>query len=146
LAAAGLHVDVASRQARQDQRLLAVDEMAAIELGADGNGQAQAPHRRLRGRPIRHGPDKIAAKSEEHFGAPVYHRLHGIDDIVPMRPGRLEPKHFLQLIQELRPGLLVDAHGSVALDVGMAADRANACSGLANIAAHQEQVHCLLHV
>src|SRR6516225_2633167 len=44
LATAQLHVDIAARQNRKDQRLFAVDQMTAVELGADSNGQLQPPH------------------------------------------------------------------------------------------------------
>ncbi|MNY49442.1 hypothetical protein D3C86_1848650 [compost metagenome] len=39
LRAFGLPVDVGTAQARQDQRVFAVSQMAAVELGADLHGQ-----------------------------------------------------------------------------------------------------------
>src|SRR5580692_1805845 len=99
LAAARLHVDVAPRQSREDQRLFAMNQMAAVELGADGDGQPQAAHRGLGHGPVRYGSDKIAAEADENLGAPVDHCLYCVDDIVAMSTRWLEAEHFLELIQ-----------------------------------------------
>jgi hypothetical protein len=85
LASACLHVDVPPRQNREDQRLLAINQMAPVELGAYGDGQPRAAHRGLGHCPVRYGSDQIAAMSDEHLGAPIHHRLYGVDDIVTLR-------------------------------------------------------------
>src|SRR5271169_1858029 len=146
LPSGGLHVDIASRQAGEDQRLFAMNQMTAVELGVDANGEPQPAHCRLGHGPVRHGSDEIAAMSDEHLGAPIHHRLYGVDDIVTMRARRLEAKCFLELIQQYRLWFLVDAHRAVALHVGMTAYRADPGSGFAEIAAQQQQIHHLLHV
>ena len=99
LASARLHVDVAPRQSREDQRLFAMNQMAAVELGADGDGQPQAAHRGLGHGPVRYGSNEIAAMSDKHLSAPIHHRPYGVDDIVTMCARRLEAKRFLELIQ-----------------------------------------------
>src|SRR5271169_6834341 len=135
LPSTSLHVDIAPRQAREDQRLFAMNQMTAVELGVDADGEPQAAHRRLGHGPVRYRPDKIAAVPDEHLGAAIHHRLYGVDDIVPMSARRLEAEHFLELVQECRLWLLVDAHRAVALHVRMAAHRADPRSWLAEITA-----------
>src|SRR5216683_1322806 len=97
LSSTSLHVDVAPRQTGEDQRLLAMNQMAAVELGADGHGQPQAAHRRLGHGPVRYGSDEIAAEPDKYPGAPVHHCLYRVDDVVPMDTRRLEAEHFLEL-------------------------------------------------
>src|SRR5439155_11956292 len=104
-----------------------------------------APRRRGHG-PIRYSSDEIAAEADKHLGAPLHHCLYGVDDVVPASPRRLETEHFLELVEECRLWLFVDAHRAVALHVGMAAHRADPCSGFAEIAPEQQQIYDLLHV
>src|SRR5215472_2790116 len=132
---ASLHVDVAARQAWEDQCLLAMNQVAPVQLGADGNGQLQATHRRLRDVPVRHGSDKVSAEPDEYLGASVDHRFYSVHDIVPMSARRLEAEDFLELLKEGRLRLFIDAHGSVTLHIRMTAHRADTRSGLAEIAA-----------
>ena len=146
LPSARLHVDIAARQSGEDQRLFAMNQMAAVELGADGDGQPQPAHRRLGHGPVRHGSDEITTVPDENLGAPIDHCLNRVYDIVAMSARRLEAEHLLDLIQQCRLWLFVDAHRAVALHVGMAAHRADPRSGLAEIAAQQQQIHDLLHV
>src|ERR1700745_2935359 len=99
LAAACLPGEAAARQRREDQRLFAMNQMAAVELGADGDGQPQAAHRGLGHGPVRYCSDEIAAMSAEHLSASIHHRLYGVDDIVTMCARRLEAERFLERIQ-----------------------------------------------
>src|SRR5215471_2755129 len=123
-----------------------MNQMAAIELRTDRDGQPQLPHRSFGRRPVRNRPDEIAAEPDEHFGASIHHRLYGVDDMVPASPGRLEAEYLLELVEEFWIRLFVDAHRAVALHVRMAAHRADPRSGLAEIPAQQEQIHHLLYV
>src|SRR6266403_3720190 len=104
-------------------------QMAAVELGADGDGQPQAAHRRLGHGAVRYGSDEIAAEPDERLGPPIHHCLNRVHDIVPMSTRRLEAEHSLELVEECRLRLLVDAHRAVALHVRMAAYRADPRSG-----------------
>src|SRR6516225_10291369 len=131
---ASLHVDVAARQAWEDQCLLAMNQVAAVQLGAAGNGKLQATHRRLRDVPVRHGSDKVSAEPDEYLGASVDHRFYSVHDIVPMSARRLEAEDFLELLKEGRLRLFIDAHGAVTLHIRMTAHRADTRSGLAEIA------------
>src|SRR5215472_8825111 len=99
LSTARLHVDVAARQRGKDQRLSAMNQMAAIELRADRDGQPQLPHRRFSRRPVWNRSDEIAAKPNEHLGAAIHHCPYGVDDMVPASPRWLKAEYFLELVQ-----------------------------------------------
>src|SRR5271165_2569321 len=99
LPSASLHVDIAPRQARKDQRFFAMNQMASVKLGVDADGEPQPAHRRLSYCPVRNGSDEVAAVSDKHLGAPIHHRLYGIDDIVTLSVRRLEAERLLELIQ-----------------------------------------------
>src|ERR1700746_1708848 len=88
LAATRLYVDVAPRQSRDDQRLFAMNQMAAVELGADGDGQPQAAHRGLGHGPVRHGSDEIATVPDKYLGTPIHYRLNRVYNIVPVSARR----------------------------------------------------------
>src|SRR3546814_20299752 len=62
-----LHVDLGAAQARQDQRLAPVHEMAAVELGGYVHGQVAVAQRAMRGLGIGRGGGEIAAHREEHL-------------------------------------------------------------------------------
>ena len=68
LTACRLHIDVASGQAGQDQRLSAVDDMAAVEFCVDPDGQLQPPHRVFHDLRVRDRRDEVPAKTDEHLG------------------------------------------------------------------------------
>src|SRR5215831_17527677 len=104
-------MSISLRQSGKDQRRLAMNQMAAIELCADRDGQPQLPHRRSSRRPVWNRSDEIAAKPDEHLGAAIHHRLYGVDDMVPASPRRLEAEDFLELVQQCRRRLFINAHG-----------------------------------
>ena len=145
-APARLHVDVASRQARQDQRLLAVDDMAAIELGVDSHRQLQPPHRRPGDLRVGCRRDEIPAQPDEHLGRSVDHRLDRVHHGMAMMLRRANQNTFSILPSSSTLGLLVDPDRPVALNIGMAAHRADAGARPAEIAPQQQQIGDLLHV
>ena len=55
-----------------------MDEVTTVELGGDRDGQAQPPHRGLGNGPVRHRGDKVAAKGDEHLGAPGEQDVQGV--------------------------------------------------------------------
>src|SRR3546814_5882511 len=57
---------------------------------------------------------------------------------------RFETEHVADAIEIGPARFLVDANGAVALDVRMAADRRDACAGLAIVALEEEQIGDLL--
>ncbi len=68
-------VRIASERADdgEDERLAAVNEMAAVELGGDPDGQGELAHRRIGPVGVGDGTDEIAAKTDEDLGgtAPI---------------------------------------------------------------------------
>ena len=68
------------------------------------------------------------------------------DDVMSRLVRRLEAETAFQALEKVRLGNLRDADGSVALHVGMAANRTNAGAFAADIAAQQRQIGDLLHV
>ena len=64
----------------------------------------------------------------------------------PVLARRREAERRLEAVEQACVGLFGDADRAVALHVGMAAQRADAGAGLADIAAQQQQVGDLLHV
>jgi hypothetical protein len=146
LTAGCLDIDIASRQAGQNQRLLAVHDMTTIEFCVDRHGQLQTPHRLLHDFLIRDRRDEVSTKGDEHVGLAVNHRLQGIHHRPPMMLRRPKAEHFLDLAEQFRARLLVNADGSVTLHVGMAAHGADAGAGPAKIAAHHKEIGDLLHI
>src|SRR3984893_8525676 len=134
-----LDIDVASGQARQNQCLLAVDEVTTVKLGGDRNAQAQPPHCGLGNRLVRHRRDEVAAKADEHLRSAVDHRLNGVDYSMSMLAWRLESKHSFDLVEQLRFGLLVDADRPISLHIRVSANRAYAGAWLDEIPAQQKQ-------
>jgi hypothetical protein len=89
---------------------------------------------------------EIATEADEHFGPPFDDGLHRRHGVVAMLPRRFESKGPFDAIQQRIRRLLGDADGAVALHIGVAAQRADSCAGLAEIATQEQQVRDLLHV
>src|SRR5271166_347764 len=146
LPARALHVDVAPGKTGKYQRLLAMDDMAAIKLRVDPDGQPHFARRGLDQRPVWYCCNEIAAEPYEHLGPTIDDCLHRVDNGVAMCTRRIEAEYLLDLVQQFRARLLVDADRAVALDVGMTTDRAYSGSRLAEIAAQQQKIGDLLHI
>ena len=145
LLAALLHVHLGTAQAGQDQRLATGHQVAAVELGGDMHGQVALTQRPVGARRVRGRLGEIAAEADEHLGLALLHGGDGLHGVVTTIARRLEGEAPGQGVAEPGRGLLVDAHGAVALDVAVAAHRAEAGAGPADVAAEQLQVGDLLH-
>ena len=140
--AAGLQVDLGAAQARQDQRLAAVHQVAAVELGASTctvrsqwRSACQVSWRVGRGRRrscrrARRTPCRGRRASPR---SPRPRRT-------PCSRGGSKPNTSLQAVEQRRGRLLLDAHRAVALHVAVAAHRAQAGAGPADVAAQHQQV------
>ena len=140
LRAAGLQVDLGAAQARQDQRVAAVHQVRAVELGADVHGQRAVAQRRVHMRAVRRSRGEISTHGEEHLGATVVHGLDRVDRVEARLARRCESERIAEAVEEIVRHSFVDAHRAVALHVGVTADRARTCTGLADVAAQQQQV------
>ena len=85
-----LQVDLGAPERRQDQRVAAVHEMAAIQLGRDVHGQIARAHRFPRARRVRRRDREVAAEADEHLHLAVEHRLNRVDHVEPVLARRLE--------------------------------------------------------
>lgn len=112
----------------------------AVDLGGDVDGEAGAAHRGLGDVRVGGGRDEVAAHGEEDLGVAVAQGLDGADDVVAVVARRGDPELRVEGVQEGGGGALEDAHGAVALHVGVAADGADAGAGAADVAAQQQEV------
>src|SRR4051794_8053491 len=90
LRAALLFIHFGSSKTGQEIGDLAVDHMAAIELGGDLDGQAKLSPARLDGLGIRDGAQEVAAEADKGTRLPLDNRLAGVDRRSPLRTWRLE--------------------------------------------------------
>ncbi len=135
---------LAAAERGEDQRGAAVDDVRAVELGRDVDGELGLAHRLLGDVGVGDRGDEVAAHREEHLGPAVLQGLDGVDGVEAVLARRLEAELVAQRVEERRLGPLPDAHGPVALHVGVAADRAEAGSGLADVALEERDVGDLL--
>lgn len=140
LLAAALEVALGAAEGGQDQGAGAGDDVGAVELGRDVHREAGAAHGGLGDLGVGGGGDEVAAHGEEDLGVAVAQGADGPYDVVAVLAGRGEAELLLQGVQEGRGGALEDAHGAVALHVRVAADRADARAGTADVAAQQQEV------
>src|SRR5436305_652799 len=121
-----------------------MNEMAAIELGGDPDGQRELAHRLIGALGIGDRADEIAAHADEHLGGAVVHRLDRFDRMMSVLTRRIEAEYIANAVEIFLARLFVDPDGAIALDVGMAADRRDTRAGLAEISLEQEEVGDLL--
>ena len=122
------------------------DHVRAVELGRDLHGQPQRAHARPRWPSVSGvAADEVAAHGEEH-ARPCRRACARIASTVSSRArGAARSRTRRSSASRKAVGrLLPDAHGAVALHVGVAADRAEPGAGLADVAAQQQQVDDLL--
>ena len=130
--------------AGQDQRLAAVHDVRAVELGGDVHGERGVAHRVLGDLGVGGRGDEVAAHREEHPGLAVAQRPDGVDGVEAVLARRVEAELVAERVEEVVGHPLPDAHGAVALDVGVAAHRAQPGARLADVALQQGDVDDLL--
>ncbi|MCY1413405.1 hypothetical protein D9M71_288350 [compost metagenome] len=136
----GLQVDIGAAIARQYQRLLAVDQVAAVELGADVHRQLAIAQGFGGASAVRGCLDEIATQADENLGIALEHGVDCLDGVVAVMPRHLELEALFQGIEQGHRWPLVDAHGAVALHVAVAAHWAQTGPGPAQVAAQQHEV------
>ena len=95
---------------------------------------------------IRHGHRQVAAQADQRLGPAFGDRQYRCHRIVAVLGRWFEAVGAADAVQQRCVGFLGDAHRAVALHVGMPAQRTDARTRLADVAAHQQQVGDLLHV
>ena len=64
-----------------------------------------------------------------------------VNHIIAVGLRRVKTKRFFDTIQERLGRFFVDAHGAIALYIGVAADRTSACAFLGDTAFDEQQIH-----
>ncbi|MNU85430.1 hypothetical protein D3C71_751710 [compost metagenome] len=85
-----LAVDIGPAQARQDQRVFTVGQMAAVELGADLHGQVAIAQRLEGAWAVGGGLGEVAAQGDEHFRPTFGHGMDRLDHVVAVFTRYLE--------------------------------------------------------
>ena len=115
--------------------------MAAVELGRDLHGQRQRAPRRLHAAPCpERARTKLPPRPTNALTLPSQHALAGLDRAMPFSRGGSKPYSSVELVERHELRLFGDADRALALHVGVAAHRADAGAGLADIAAQQQQI------
>ena len=144
--AGGLHVALRAAEDGQDDRLLADQEVRAVELGVQVHREVKIAHALVAAIGVGQRDREIAAEADQRLGLSRHHRLHRLDRVMAVMRRRAETERLFDIGEHHGIGLFGDADSAVALHVGMAAQRADAGAGLAEIAAHEQQGRDLLHV
>src|SRR6185437_1872223 len=111
-----------------------------VELGQNLDRQAQAPPGGQKLTMIGQRPDEIPAELKYSANFALDDALGSLDAIEPLIHRGLKPVELLEPVVRHELRLFGDADRALALDIGMAADRQDAGTGPANIAAQQQQV------
>ncbi len=135
-----LDVAVGAAERGQDQGRRPMDEVATVQFRRNLNRQRAGAQGGLGYRGVRGGRGEVAAHAHEHLGAAVAHRPDRVDGVHAVLARADDAEPGVERGQEVLGHLLPDAHRAVALDVGMAAHRAQPGARLADHAAHQQQV------
>ena len=135
-----LDVALGAAERRQDQRLLTVDQVRAVGLGRDVDGQPAAAQRRRGDLGVGGGGEEVAAHREEDVRTAVAHRPDRVDHVEAVLARHREAERPFEAVQQRLRRLLEDAHRAVALHVGVAAHRAHAGAGTPDVAAQQQEV------
>jgi len=137
---AHLLVELGASQAREDQRLPTVHEVAAVELGAHLHRQVAAPQP-LRGvRRVGGGEREVAAHPDEHGEGAGVHGLDRLDGVEPPVPRGGDAARVFDEVAHLSRRVVVDAASAVALHVAVTAHRRRARPFAPEVAAEQQHV------
>ncbi len=99
-----VQVLLAAAERREDQRLAAVDDVRAVQLGRDVHGELGVAHRLLGDVGVGHRGDEVAAHREEHLGPAVAQRLDRLDRVEAVLARRLEVELVAQRVEEVPAG------------------------------------------
>ena len=140
LVSGALGVLLGASEGGQDQRPAPGGQVRVVQFCGDLNAQPGVGQGLLGDVGIRGRPDEVAAHAHEEADFPVPHGADGCHGVIAVLTGRAELEFLVQPVVERLRHLFEDAHGAVALDVGVAAHRTNAGAGLADVALKQQDV------
>ncbi len=127
-------------QAGQDQRPPPVHDVAAVQLGADLDGQLAGAQRLVGGRGVGGREREVAAHADEDLDLPFAHGPDARDGVLAVLARRVDAADLGEPVEESFAGAVVDAAGAVALDVAVPAHGGGAGALAAQVAAEQQQV------
>ena len=117
--------------------------MRAVELGGNMRGQFAGFQRGRREFGIGCGGKKIATEAQKNRTRPSRIALTVFTVSKPSsREARTRTR--AEAVEERLPHALRDPHGSISLDVAMAADRTGSGSGTSDISLEKEKIHDFL--
>ncbi len=111
-------------QGRQDERAPARHHVRTVQLGRDLDGERAGSQRPRGDLGVRSGGGEVPAQSDEDPDPTFAHRADRLHRVQTRRPGHGQPELALQGVQKRGGRFLPDTHRPVALDVRVAANRA----------------------
>jgi hypothetical protein len=97
---AAAHVPFGPAETRQQQRLPAVEQVRAVQLGGDLDGECAVAHRLLDDGRVRRRGHEVAAQRHEDVHLAVAHGPDRVDGGPAVLPGRFEAELVTQRVQE----------------------------------------------
>src|SRR5712671_935242 len=138
LRAGRLTIDLDAPKTRQDIGSGAVDEVAAIELGRDRNGETESAPGGFHFVAFGNRPDEVTAKHYEGRHPARDDSFAGIDGVHALFARRRKAELFGKAVERHQLGLFRNAHSALTLHVGMAADGTYTSTRFTYVAAQQQ--------
>src|SRR5262249_47495718 len=140
LLAAFLAVFLGASEAGQNQRALAVHDVAAVQLRAHLDGQLTLSQRLGGIGKVGCAKGEVAAERDEHLHLAAVHRLdrcHGAESLLA---GWGNAADLAEAVKKRRVGTMINSARSVALHVAMPSDRARSRSFASDVSPEEEKI------
>ena len=143
LHARDLLVALGASETRQDQRLLPVDEVAAVQLRAHLHREGALSQPFGSEDRIGDGAGEIAAHADEHAHVPAVHRREGVHGVETSSAWRVDAAYFVEAREEGLARVVVDAARAIALHIAVPAHGRRAGPRPADVSAEHQEIHDL---
>src|SRR6478672_3831148 len=140
LLAAFLVVFLGSSEAGENQRALAVHDVAAVELRAHLDGQLTVSQRLGGVGKVGRAKREVAAERDEDLHLAAVHRLDRRDGAESSLARRGNAADLTEAIKKRRVGMVINSAGSVALHVAVPTNRARSRSLASDVSPQEEKV------
>src|SRR4029077_9303822 len=145
LLAAFLVVFLGAPEAGQNQRALAVRDVAAVELRAHLDGQLTVSQRLGGVGKVGRGKREVAAECDEGLHLAAVHRLDRRDGAESSLARWGNAADLAEAIKKRRVGMVINSAGSVALHVAVSADRTRSRSLASDVSPQEKKVDDFAH-
>ena len=135
-----MHIFFGATEAGEDECGLAGDEVGAVDFGGDLDGEFGFGECFGGVVGVGSGGEEVASEGDEDFDFALVECFDGHDGVVAVFFGRDEMEFLAEGGHEFVGHFFPDADGTVALDIGVAADRAEAGAGATDLAAEEDEV------